>query len=179
MTNEQHGGETKRAGDLMIPLEHYPHIPYWFTLRQAVAEMESSQLEFEGRKSLPRGLLVFDERYQLLGMVRRRDILWGLEPDFMASTHHQKQPFDVAVDANLSELSFDRMTTGLRERAERPVSDVMLPVKVTVQADDHFIKVIHEMTQNDLSFLPVMQGGKVVGVVRTVELLAEVARLIL
>ena len=68
----------------MIPLEHYPHIPYWFTLRQAMAEMESSQLEFEGRKSLPRGLLVFDERYQLLGMVRRRDILWGLEPDFLA-----------------------------------------------------------------------------------------------
>jgi CBS-domain-containing membrane protein len=178
MTTEHSGAETKRAGDLMIPLENYPHIPYWFTLRQAVAEMESSQLEFEGRKSLPRGLLVFDERYQLLGMVRRRDILWGLEPDFLAPAHHQKQPFDVAVDANLSELSFGGMK-GLRERAERPVSDVMMPVKVTVQADDHFLKVIHEMTRNDLSFIPVLRNGKVVGVVRTVELLAEIARLIL
>ncbi len=173
------GLESKRAGDVMIPLEHYPHIPYWFTLRQAMAEMESSQLEFEGRKSLPRGVLVFDERYQLVGMVGRRDILRGLEPSFLAPSQHQKQPYGVAVDANISELSFDRMTKGLRERAERPVSDVMIPVKVTVQADDHFVKVIHEMTTNDLSFIPVMHGGRVVGVVRTVELFAEIARLIL
>ncbi len=171
--------EAKRASDVMIPLENYPHIPYWFTIRQAMAEMESSQLEFEGRKSLPRGVLVFDERYQLLGMVGRRDILRGLEPEFMAPSLHQKQPFGVAIDTNLSELSFDRMATRLRDRAERPVSDVMIPIKVTVQADDHFLKVVHEMTRNDLSFIPVLQGGKVVGVVRTVELFAEIARLIL
>jgi len=85
----------------------------------------------------------------------------------------------VAVDANLSDFSFDRMAAGLRERAERPVSDVMIPVKVTVQADDPFIKVVHEITRNNLSFIPVLQGGKVVGVVRTVELFAEIARLVL
>lgn len=176
---EQTGADAKRASDVMIPLENYPHMPYWFTLRQAMAEMESSQLEVDGRKSLPRGVLVFDERYQLLGMVGRRDILRGLEPDFMAPGVHQKELYDVAVDTNLSELSFDRIATRLRERAERPVSDVMVPVRVTVQADDHFIKVVHEMTRNDLSFIPVLRGGKVVGVVRTVELFAEIARLIL
>ncbi len=176
---EETAADTKRASDVMIPLENYPHIPYWFTLRQAMAEMESSQLEVEGRKSLPRGVLVFDERYQLLGMVRRRDILRGLEPDFLAPSVHQQELYDVAVDTNLSELSFDRMATRLRERAERPVSDVMIPVRVTVQADDNFMKVVHEMTRNNLSFIPVLQGGRVVGVVRTVELFAEIARLIL
>ncbi len=170
--------EAKRACDIMIPLEEYPHIPYWFTLRQAMAEMESSQLERDGRKSLPRGVLVFDERYQLLGMARRRDILRGLEPEFM-SFHHQRQPFDLAVDANLTELSFDKIASALRERAERPVSDVMLPVKVTVQAEEHIFKLVYEMTQSNLSFVPVLQGGKVVGVVRTVELFHEIARLIL
>jgi CBS-domain-containing membrane protein len=176
---DEAGTEVKRARDLMIALEDYPHIPYWFTLRQAMAEMESSQLEVEGRKSLPRGILVFDERYQLLGIAGRRDILRGLEPDFMAPGLHEKELYGVAVDTNLSELSSDRMATRLRERAERPVSDVMIPVRVTVQADDPFLKIVHEMTRNDLSFLPVLQGGKVVGVVRTVELFAEVARLVL
>jgi len=170
--------ETKRACDIMIPLEEYPHIPYWFTLRQAMAEMESAQLERDGRKSLPRGVLVFDERYQLLGMARRRDILRGLEPEFM-TFHHQRQPFGLAVDANLTELSFDRIAAGLRERAERPVSDIMLPVKVTVQADEQIFKLVYEMTKHDLSFVPVLQGGKVVGVVRTVELFHEIARLVL
>ncbi|HJW74443.1 MAG: hypothetical protein A2V77_05930 [Anaeromyxobacter sp. RBG_16_69_14] len=172
--------EAKRACDFMIPLENYPHLPYWFTLRQAMAEMESSQLERDGRMSLPRVVLVFDERYQLLGLVRRRDILRGLQPEFMGHAfQHQKRPFDVDVDANLTELSFDRMAGGLRERAELPVSEVMLPVKVTVQADDHIIKVVHEMTKNNLSFIPVLQGGKVVGVVRTVELFHEIASMIL
>ncbi len=174
------GGVEAKAIDIMIPLEEYPHIPYWFTLRQAIAEMESSQLERDGRKSLPRGVLVFDERYQLLGMARRRDILRGLEPEFLGQGfHHQKQPYEPAVDANLTELSFDRIATGLRERAERPVSEVMLPIKTTVQVDDHIIKLVHEMTHHDLSFIPVLQDGKVVGVVRTVELLHEIARLIL
>ena len=27
----------KTAKELMIPLEDYPHIPYWFNLRQAMA----------------------------------------------------------------------------------------------------------------------------------------------
>ena len=26
----------KRVGDVMIPLDEYPHLPHWFTLRQAL-----------------------------------------------------------------------------------------------------------------------------------------------
>jgi CBS-domain-containing membrane protein len=175
------GLESKRARDVMIPLEDYPHVPYWFTLRQAMALMESAvPLQRGGRASLPSVVLVFDERYQLLGMVRRRDILRGLEPDFIAHTfHHPKQPFDLAVDANLTEISLDRMVNDLRERAERPVSQVLQPVDVTVEADDHVVKVIHAMTQHGLGFVPVLQDGRVTGVVRTVELFHEIARLVL
>ena len=61
-----------RAGDIMIPLNKYPHIPHWFTMRQALAEMEHTELEIGGRGSLPRVVLVFDEEYALLGIVRRR-----------------------------------------------------------------------------------------------------------
>lgn len=170
--------DAKVVRDIMIPLEEYPHIPYWFTLRQAVAEMENSQLESDGRKSLPRGVLVFDERYRLLGLVRRRDILRGLEPEFL-SPQESKPPFEQAVDVNPGKPTFDSIASGVRERAERPVSEVMQPVKASVQADDDLIKVVHQMTTNDLSFLPVLEGSKVVGVVRSVELFHEFAKLVL
>ena len=62
--------EMKRAGDIMIPLDEYPHLPYWFTLRQATVELEKSEVEIDGRKSLPRAVLIFDEKYQLMGMAR-------------------------------------------------------------------------------------------------------------
>ncbi len=35
----------KTAKDLMIPLEDYPHIPYWFTLRQAMAIIREAAVQ--------------------------------------------------------------------------------------------------------------------------------------
>ncbi len=173
--------ELKRAGNIMIPLDRYPHIPYWFTLRQAIAEMEKSELETNGRKSLPRILLVFDEAYKLLGTVRRRDILRGLEPNFLSSEplEYRKKIFNVKVDPTLFELSSEKMVKGIREQAERPVSDVMLPIVVTADYADNIIKVIYEMVDNNLSLLPVLLDEKVVGVVRSVDVFHEVARILL
>ncbi|MBD3170802.1 MAG: CBS domain-containing protein [candidate division Zixibacteria bacterium] len=173
--------EGRKAGDLMIPLDKYPHIPYWFTLRQAMAEFENSSIEINGQISLPRIILVFDEKYQLMGMARRRDILRGLEPEFLSgkSYKHPKKLFDVGVDPNLSEMSYDKLLKAIRERAESKVSDIMVPIKETVDYDDHIMKVIYEMVSNDLSMLPVMQEGSVAGVVRSVDIFHEVAQLII
>ena len=33
--------ESKTAGDFMIPLDKYPHIPYWFTMREAIAIIQA------------------------------------------------------------------------------------------------------------------------------------------
>ena len=173
--------EVKRAGDLMIPLDEYPHIPYWFTLRQTIAELENSVLEIEGRKSLPRAVLVFDEKYQLMGTARRRDILRGLEPEFLTdkSLSARKEMFSYKVDPNLSELSYEHLLGDIRKQAERPVGDVMQPVVASVDFDDHMIKVIYEMVEHNLSLLPVMKEKKVVGVVRSVDLIQEAARFLL
>ena len=46
--------EDTHVRDIMIPLDNYPHIPYWFTLRQAMVEMQNFQLDINGKKSLPR-----------------------------------------------------------------------------------------------------------------------------
>jgi CBS-domain-containing membrane protein len=173
--------ENIRAKDVLIPIDQYPHIPYWFTLRQAMMLIETSELERDGRKSLPRVVLVFDEKYQLMGMVRRRDILRGLEPDFLSQKpiSYRRKLFDVKVDPNLSEISFDKIIFGVRERAERPVSEVMIPIEATVDYEDHIVKVIYEMNQHDLSILPVLRDNKVVGVVRTVDVFHEIAKSVL
>jgi CBS domain-containing protein len=170
----------KISGELMIPLEKYPHISQWHTIREAIEVMEKAQLEVGSRKSIPRVVLIFDETNQLLGMVRRRDILRALEPQFLASEpmRHRKKLFDVQVDPNLAEVSYEKAIDGLQKRANRLVVDVMRPVAVTVDYDDHIMKVIYEMVDNNLSLLPVLKGGKVVGVVRSVDVLHEVAKIL-
>lgn len=172
--------QTKRAEEFMIPLDAYPHIPYWFTLRQAVVEMEKSELDIGGRKSLPRVVLVFDEQYNLMGMVRRRDIMRGLEPEFLAKRPRRgsRDVFDVKVDPNLAELTFDKLAQRFLEQAERPVSDVMVRIVATAQHDDHIMKVIYQMVDNNVSLLPVLKENQVVGVVRSVDVFHEIAKLL-
>jgi CBS-domain-containing membrane protein len=170
----------KRVRDVMIPLTQYPAVRDTATLREAVGVLERAQIEVGGRKSLPRVLLVFDAIEVMVGYVRRRDLMRGLEPKFLVvqPLAYRKKLFDIAVDPNLSELPYDRVVTGIREQASRPVSDVMRPVETVVQADDHLMKAVYEMVSQDLSLIPVLEGQRLVGVVRSVELFHELAEVL-
>jgi predicted transcriptional regulator len=138
-------------------------------------------LEINGRKSLPRALLVFNEQYELLGVVRRRDLLRGLEPKFLKTmpAPTRRQLFDVSIDPNLVDLSAGKIRKAIQEQAESPVSEVMQPVAFTVDVDDHLAKVIYKMVASDLTLIPVLRERKVIGVVRTVDVFHEVAVLLL
>ncbi len=172
---------TKHAADIMIPLDKYPHIPYHFTLRQAVEIIEKAAIECGGKKSLPRALLVFDDQKQLLGIVRRRDILRGLEPKFLRTMPmtHRKQLFDVEVDPDLVDFSTGRIAHAIQEQADHKVSEVMQPIVATVRYDDHLAKIIYKMIHWDLNLLPVIKDDSVVGVVRSVDAFHEIAQLVL
>ncbi len=171
---------TKNAGGIMIPLECYPHIPHTFTLRQACDVMEQATILCGVRVSLPRALLVFDDNQELLGIVRRRDIMRGLEPKFLRTMPmtHRKQLFEIEVDPNLVILSSGKIAQAVREQAEHLVSEVMQPIKATVRHTDHLTKVIYKMINQNLALLPVLENGNVVGVVRSVDAFHEIAKLV-
>ncbi len=167
--------------DIMIPLEKYPHITRACTLRQAVVEMDKCQIVRGERQSLPRVVLVFSENLsELCGMVRRRDILRGLTPRFLIAKpiEHTQRPFEIQIDPNLSEIAFDRMVRGIHKQADRPVSEVMIPIRAVVDYEDHLMKAIYEMVNMDTSLLPVIKEGKVAGVIRSVDVLHEVYQII-
>ena len=60
-----------------------------------------------------------------------------------------------------------------------PVSEIMQPVATTVRYEDHLATVIYKMVSNDLNLLPVLKEGKVVGVVRSVDVFEEIADILL
>ena len=164
--------ETKKVKELMIPLEDYPHIPYWFTLRQAMAIVREAAIKFEGSFE-PRAVLVFDEKYQLMGILTLRDIIKGLEPRFMHETALVK------ADPNLSVLMGDLFGPGMREASQKPVSEVMSPIKVTIQGNDLLAKAIFMMIQENVGMMPVVQDGKVTGMVRLSDLFKEISDMVL
>ena len=173
--------ETARVQEIMIPVDQYPKVLPSCSLRDAMKLMEEAELNFRGRKSLPRALLVFDEVGNFRGCVRRRDIMSGLEPKFLVSEpiHYRMKLFDVNLDPNLSALANKHVVKGIREQANRPVSDVMRPIETSLAYDDHLMKAIYEMVVYSLNIIPVMRQTKVIGVVRSVELFHELAELVM
>jgi len=173
--------EIKTAGELMIALDKYPHIPHRHTLRQAIAEFQKWEIEIQGRRSLPRVVLIFDDNNQLMGMVRRRDILRGLEPTFLSGARSEisRKLFDVKVDPNIAEFSYEKFLKHMKDHAERPVEEIMLPIISTVDYKDHIMKVISELVGQNVSLLPVLKDGKVVGVVRSVDVFQEISNYLL
>ena len=162
----------KTAKDLMIPLEDYPHIPYWFTLRQAMAIVREAAIKYEGRFE-PRTVLVFDEKYQLMGILTLRDIITGLEPNFLQETSLIK------MDPSLTVLMGDFCGPKMQEQSQRLVSEIMSPIKVTVNAEDPITKPLYLMIKENAGLIPVMQGGKVAGMLRLSDLFGEISKMVL
>ena len=169
------------AGETMIPLAQYPHVYDSCSLRNAIDNMKRYQItNRDGSKSAPRVLLVFDKDEQLVGILRRRDIMRGLEPRFLSGgpVDYPKKLFKVKIDPNLSELSYDKFIIGIGRRAERRISEIMIPVPVTINADDHLMKAINEMVEYNCSMIPVLDEGKVVGIIRSIDVLHEISKLL-
>ncbi|MDD3581110.1 MAG: CBS domain-containing protein [Desulfobacca sp.] len=161
-----------KVKDLMIRLEDYPHIPYWFTLRQAMAIVREVAIKFEGVFE-PRAVLVFDEKYQLMGILTLRDIIKGLEPRFLKETSLVKQ------DVSLTVLLGDLFGPGMKQESQKPVSEVMSPIKITIEADSSIAKAIFLMIKENVGMMPVLQDNKVVGIIRLSELFTEISGMVL
>ena len=167
----------KLVRDMMVPLAEYPCIRHSITLREAITEM-TVQIKRRARLSLPRVALVFDDDFdELLGMLRRRDIMRGLEPRFLVSgaLDYRGKLFDVKADPHLAELPYDKMVAHLRKRADRLVKDYVTPIQATIAHDDRITTAMCEMVDENTSLLPVLKDGDVVGVLRSVDVLSEVA----
>jgi predicted transcriptional regulator len=178
----------KRVREMMIPLDEYPWVRIDDTLGQAIRVIEDSQLRVGRRASLPRVLLVFDHDDELVGIVRRRDIMRGLEPDFLVSQplEYRVKLFEVGQDPHLTELSTDlsrevgleRVVKGLRGQASRPVADVIRSIPTSLGPDDQVMKAVYEMVSLNQSLIPVVEDEKVIGVLRSVDVFHELALLL-
>jgi len=161
-----------KVKDLMIPLEDYPHIPYWFTLRQAMAIVREAAIKFEGSFE-PRSVLVFDEKYQLMGILTLRDIIKGLEPKFL------QESVLIKADPSLTVLLGEVFGPKMKEQAQKPVSEVMSPIKVTVNADDPISKALALMIRENVGMMPVMQDNRVAGMIRLSDLFGVISQAVL
>ena len=169
--------DSKVAKDVMIGIFEYPHVPYWFTIGQAIRIVKVSFLSAKKYPD-PMAILVFDEKYNLMGTITLKDILSGLEPRFLKpGSTAQVAAEDESALSLIWDTLFDKSSKDL---AEKPVSEIMAPAKYFVEPGDPLTKAAYLMLHHDLILLPVLEGKKkFVGLVRMIEVFDEISNALL
>jgi CBS-domain-containing membrane protein len=168
--------------DIMTPIDQYVHVPFWYSIREAMAALNKGPKR-EGCLSTDRVVLVFDNAYNLVGAVRRLNLLQGLEPSFLHTGESKKKGqralFTVADDVSLSVVDVEQSQQNMRRRSERPIEDVLSPLTETLKTEDPIIKAVFKMAKVDVGVIPVLEDNSVVGIVTVDELFKAVSTFVL
>lgn len=165
----------------MIPLEQYPVVSATTPLGEAVAAIRSGMAK--PALSGFRRVLVVDDSGSLVGTAAMAELLRGLEPGILRSTSEgvaQGFATPFSDDSGVgSELFWDRtLGEGFPQRPSRAVADVARPITVTIGSTEPLARALQRMLQHDREMLPVVDDGKVLGVVRLVDIFDRIATLI-
>jgi len=157
--------------DLMVDIFDFPHMPYWFTIRQAMEILKRVSTGKE-KAVVSDMILIFDEKYKYMGMVRHRDIVMGLEPALLKRAEWTGPMTEVSREAkHVSDETLARIAESMfgedaKKHAERQVNEIMTVTKVSVSPDDSPSKAAYLMAHHNLSFIPVLENKqKLVGMI--------------
>ncbi|MCG6551785.1 MAG: CBS domain-containing protein [Candidatus Magnetominusculus sp. LBB02] len=157
----------RKVKDLMTDISEFPHIPYWFTIRQAIGIIKSAGLEKAPHQIV---VLVLEEKYHLIGTLGIKEILKGLEPVFLKMSSQPGHEGDIALSL-VWDTMFDMSN---KELVQKPVSDILYPIEHFAGTDDHLAKAAYTMLQNDLFLLPVLEDKrKLVGLIMLSDIFNE------
>jgi CBS domain-containing protein len=172
------------AKEVMIPLSRYPHIEESATLEDAIEAICNFTVPLDdGVVVPPRYVLVFDTNNTLKGILSRRDILRGLAPGYLNVKHALEQtPYGMPGMFDGFEQGFawnSLFSPGALQNARNPVKGLMLLPAALVSIHDTVGTVVGAMLEHKVDLVPVLDGGRVVGLVLMTEIFEYVARYVL
>lgn len=175
----------KNVKDIMTDIFEFPHIPYWFSIRQAVELLKNVKAGKE-KAVITDVLLVFDEKYSYMGMVRDRDIIIGLEPAVLKKMDWSGVGIETKREtAFISEDKFASLSSSLfngesKKEAEKQVNEIMHTTHAHVSPEDSPAKAAYIMSHHNLPYLPVLENEKkLVGMVSMTAVFNWVSEVIL
>jgi cytidylate kinase len=173
----------KSAADLMLSIENYPHVSASLPIRDALLAVGASSVVSAGGALVPpRYLLVLDEAERVVGVVNRRNLLWGLIPQYasLKRAYSVSAALPWADSLATSGLLWGSLFSPAAIGASRkPVGSVMAPIRATVSHDDTLGTVVSTMLEHDVDLVPVTEGAKTVGVILMTDVFDNVAEYVL
>jgi len=154
--------QEKKVKDLLTPLEDYPHLPYWATLKDALIQLSSAQ--DLGINTV----LVFDEAYRLVGMLTQANLLRGIAPRL---TPHYEDSLPTSWSSLLDERAGERMS--------KQVKDFMVPARVMINANDELLTACEYLLRENQELLTVQENNRIIGVIKLDDVFREIVDLLM
>jgi len=159
----------KPLRELMVPVERYSTVTPNMTFRDACMVLRQSYVSPRTGKVTEMGhraVLVLNKQREPVGIMRIHDFLQGLEPDYLKNSDYAS--------------FYTGMVIGqCRLESNLPVSKFMSPIQETISADATLIEALHRLGVTRYQSLPVVDNGKVIGILRAIDVFLEVTRLIM
>ncbi len=160
--------------DIYVPLREYPNIRDTATLKDAFAVLHNA---FSTGKRF-RHVLVLNDRDELIGILGMRDILRGLFPDYLRTQEHPQHAAPIPDFPSLTLIWAETCQTQCPEAAKKPVKDFIGSVPGKVGINDALTLATYLMVIHDTSMLPVVDGKRLVGVVRMIDVFNEASKVV-
>jgi len=174
---------TKKVRDLLVPLSEYAVTGPDKTLREAVPTLRKIYCQVEDGKCTEAGhrnILVVDAAGELVGILDFKCILRVLIPEIAGGLSAKLEALGVSIAfAQAGTPDLDEMRLSFRARviknAETRVSDIMLKIRGTIDADADLIDALKLLYQNKITVIPVYDDGRLIGVLRESDLFLVVS----
>ena len=136
------------------------------TISEAVSKMAEKGIS---------GAPVVDDSGQLAGIITENDILNALKTK--SSSLEMVYPSLSMVSVSFIETMDAKETMdAFKEIANTKVSDIMTKTVTTVQAGSNLALVVNFIILKGVNRIPVMEGGKVIGIVSRADIIQGLAR---
>lgn len=156
--------EERSLKELMVPVDSYPRLRPDQTLREALAVLRAALVMPVARREGERGhrsALVFTRDDRFVGMLRIRDVLSAGLPEI------------------LRDSPYASFFTGMFLAQAKVVGGVLvedlLSTTPVVDVNASLVEALHHIVETGVINLPITEKGRLVGIVRDKDLLAELA----
>lgn len=161
----------KSVRDILVPIADFPVISPQTSLREAFALLQRQHASGGWRY---RHMLVLGDDGMVAGILSLQDMLRALMPEYIKASLRQDQA-EGGEDRSLTTLWQESFAAQSRLAADLPVARCMSEVHHTVRADDPFTRAVYLMILQGVHMLPVLDGTRVIGIVRIVDVFNQAA----
>ncbi|AGF78496.1 cAMP-binding and CBS domain-containing putative signal-transduction protein [Desulfocapsa sulfexigens DSM 10523] len=163
--------KTSIIRDIIIPLDRYPQLNENQTLQEAMETFRSFRAEQQDCACY-KGILVVNDKNQLVGKLSLMDIMHGLVPRLVDATNVDKYE-GKGKDSEFPNLSFlyeDKTFSGCGKNKQKSIKSLMKAITFSLPADTHMLKALVMMEHRKDFNVPVTDNGTIIGMLRLEEI---------